>query len=98
MIFVLICLCGLVFVALTLPGALRRRSGKTNRIPPVINNVTTTSPFWRKDPCFSPLARDRLEVLEIWEKCTSDPNFPGPIPPTKPHPYFGDESGPDKID
>lgn len=92
MVFMLICLAGLIFVALTLPGALRRRRGVANFIPPVVNDVTLKPTFWQKDSGFSALARDRLETLELWEKCNSDPDFPPPIPPTKPHPYFGDET------
>jgi hypothetical protein len=57
----------------------------------VINNVKPK----QKDREFSPLARDRLEVLEIWEKCANDPNCSPPIPPTKPHPYFGDAGSSD---
>jgi len=95
MVFEIICWIGLIFVVLTLPGALRRR-GSANSIPPVINDVTTN--HRQNNPDFSPLARDRLEVLELWEKCSNDSSLPAPIPPTKPHSYFGDESGPDKID
>jgi hypothetical protein len=92
MVFMLICLAGLIFVALTLPGALRRRRGAANVVPPVINDVTAKPTFWQKDPDFSALARDRLETLELWEKCNNDPDFPPPIPPAKPHPYFGGEA------
>lgn len=88
----LICLAGLIFVALTLPGALRRRRGGANFVPPVINDVTSKPTFWQKDPDFSPLARDRLETLELWEKSSTDPDFPPPIPPVKPYPYFGGET------
>lgn len=98
MIFMLIVWAGLIFVALTLPSALRRRGGVANRIRPIINDVVPNRPYWQKDPDFSPLARDRLEVLELWEKCSNDPSFPPPIPPTKPHHYFGDERGPDVVD
>jgi hypothetical protein len=90
MVFEIICLVGLVFVVLTLPGALRRRNGVSNPIPPVVNNVKP-SRSWMNPT--SALARDRLEVLEMWEKNAADPtNFPAPIPPTKPHSYFGGES------
>ena len=82
---------------LTLPGALRRREGVANRVLPVINDVNPKPTFWQKDPDFSPLARDRLETLEVWEKCNNDSDFPPPIPPTKPHPYFGGEANSDEI-
>lgn len=98
MIFELICLAGLIFVIVKLPGVLRRRGNGTNRVPPVINDVVPNRPYWQKDPDFSPLARDRQEVLELWEKSSNDPSFPPPIPPTKPHPYFGDEASCDEVD
>jgi hypothetical protein len=89
MVFELICLAGLIFVVLTLPGALRRGGG-AGRIPPVINDVKPSRSWQNSNPA---LARDRLEVLEMWEKNTADPmNFPAPIPPTKPHSYFGGDS------
>jgi hypothetical protein len=90
MVFELICLAGLIFVVLTLPGALRRRGDVVNSIPPVVNDVKPSRSWQNSNPA---LARDRLEVLEMWEKNTTDPmNFPAPIPPTKPHSYFGSES------
>ena len=93
MVFMLICLAGLIFVALTLPGALRRRGGVANRIPPVVNDVVPKRAYWRKNPATTALARDRLEVLEMWSKNNADPmNYPAPIPPAKPHPYFGGET------
>lgn len=99
----LICFSGLLFVALTLPKALRKENRQNNEfegddIFPITNDVKSRRSCWEKDPYYSPLARDRLEVLESWEKCNNDPRLPAPIPPTKPHPYFGDESGPDRID
>jgi hypothetical protein len=98
MVFEIICLVGLIFVVVTLPGALRRRGGKANHVPPVINDVVSDRTHWQKDPAFSPLARDRQEVLELWEKCGNDSSFPPPIPPAKPHSYFGSEAGPAEMD
>jgi hypothetical protein len=90
MVFMLICLVGLIFVVVTLPGALRRRGGAVNCIP---RDVTDVKPSRSWQNSNSALARDRLEVLEMWEKNNADPmNFPAPIPPSKPHPYFGGES------
>ena len=95
MIFMLICLVGLIFVVVTLPGALRRRGP----VLPVINKVKPKRFYWQKNPPSTALARDRLETLEMWEENNADPmNFPAPIAPAKPHPYFGVEAGPDKID
>jgi hypothetical protein len=85
----------LVFVIVVLVKGLQRPSrvakGRRN-IPPVINDVTSNQSIWEKDPDFSPLARDRQEVLEIWEKCASDSSCPLPIPPVKPTIYFGNET------
>lgn len=90
MVFEVICLSGLIFLLVTLPGALRKRHGSANRVPPVINNISPTRPYWQNSK--TALARDRQEVLEMWAKNNADPkNFPAPIPPTKPHPYFGGE-------
>lgn len=90
MVFMLICLAGLIFVALALPGALRRRGG-SNCNPHVSNDKETNIPYWQKNN--SHLTADRLEYHELWEKHNDDPmNFPPPIPPTKPHPYFGNEA------
>ena len=101
----LICWVGLIFVALALPGALRR-SGRIANSKVIRNDVETNPaetednrPYWQKDPSATALARDRLEVLEIWAKNNEDPmNAPAPIAPTKPHIYFGDESGKDIVD
>jgi|SRR5580698_7966838 hypothetical protein len=98
MLFIIICWLGLIFVTLTLPGALRRRKGVANPVAPVINDVEAESRSRKSDKDYSPLARDRLEVLESWEKCHDNPNLPAPISPSKPHPYFGDESGRDVVD
>jgi hypothetical protein len=98
MLFIIICWVGLIFVAVTLPGALRRRKGVPNQVTPVVNDVQIDSGSRQSAKDYSPLARDRLEVLESWEKCHEDTNLPAPIPPTKPHPYFGDECGRDLID
>ena len=93
MIFVTICLVGLVFVALTLPSALRKRPVQdTDDAPPFIVDLKPNRSCREKDPDFSPLARDRQEVLEIWEKCSNDPSCPPPIPPVKPTVYFGNET------
>jgi hypothetical protein len=95
----IICLFGLIFAAIAIVKWLRRSDNSRNRGHiSLVNNVTSNPPFWEKRPDYSPLARDRLEVLEGWEKCGDDSSLPPPIAPTKPHPYFGDESGPDKID
>ena len=100
-----ICWAALIFLVLTLPGALRRRHRVVN--PPNSPEGVEASPtekednrpYWQKNPSASVLARDRLEVLEMWGRNHDDPmNSPAPIPPAKPHPYFGDESGKDNID
>jgi hypothetical protein len=99
MVFEIICLMGLIFVVVTLPGALRRRGGGASHVPPVINDVVPSQPYWQKKPTATALARDRQEVLEMWAKNNADPNnFPAPIPPTKPHPYFGNEANADEVD
>ena len=67
MVFEIICFAGLVFVVLTLPGALRRRGGVAHRISPMINdaspNLTDTNV----------LAADRAEYYELLEKHSADP-------------------------
>ncbi|MGH7988676.1 MAG: hypothetical protein ACREDS_00570 [Limisphaerales bacterium] len=101
---ILICLAILILVMRVLWVARRRQSVPDDDVesgdetPSLINEVEDGRSYWEKDPNYSPLARDRLEVLELWEKCSNDPRLPAPIPPTKPHPYFGVESGPDTID
>lgn len=90
MIFEVICLIGLIFVVVTLPGALRRRDHGAKRILPVINDTVSTEST-HKNSDSSPLARDRQEVLELWERCSNETDLPAPIPPAKPHPYFGGE-------
>jgi hypothetical protein len=87
----IICLLGLVFAIIAVAKWLRQGSD-SGRIPPVINNTNSNPPIWKKNSDFSPLARDRQEVLEIWEKCANDPSFPPPIPPIKPTVYFGNET------
>jgi hypothetical protein len=94
MIFILICFAGLMFVVLALSGAARRRDSGTNDsvndIPPVINEVEPSLPDWQKDT--NVLAADRAEYFELLEKHSADPlNLPPPIPPSKPHPYWGNE-------
>ncbi|HEU6448282.1 MAG TPA: hypothetical protein VFV23_07590 [Verrucomicrobiae bacterium] len=93
MVFEIICWVGLLFVVLALPGALRKRRGDVRFVRPFANDA---SPDVQSQT--SPLARDRLEVLELWEKCSEDSKQPAPIPPAKPHPYFGDEKGRDVVD
>jgi hypothetical protein len=63
----------------------------------VVKNTDDAPPFIidvkpRRSCDISPLARDRQEVLEIWEKCADDPSCPPPIPPVKPTVYFGNET------
>lgn len=100
MVFMLICLAGLIFVGLTLPGALRRRGGVVIDVDgqTEVNDMEPNRPYWQKNPSTTALARDRLEVLEMWSKNNADPmNSPAPIAPTKPHPYFGGEANSDEI-
>jgi hypothetical protein len=95
MIFDVLGLAGLVFIIVALVKGLQRPSRVANNggnIPPVINDVEPSRSCWEKEPDFSPLARDRQEVLEIWEKCSNDPSFLPPIPPVKPTIYFGNET------
>ncbi len=91
MVFEIICFVGLVFVVLTLPGALRRRDGVANRVPPLNNDVEPNLSFRQKDT--NVLAADRAEYFELLEKHSADPlNIPPPILPSKPHPYWGNEA------
>ena len=92
MIFALIWLVVLLIVGRILFRGSPRQGNAVNIVPPVITDVEPSLPYWQKDPEFSPLARDRLETLETWEKSNADPDFPPPIPPSHPHPYFGGES------
>jgi hypothetical protein len=84
-----------VFIIVVLVKGLQRPSRvvkNTDDAPPFIVDVEPSRSIWEKDADFSPLARDRQEVLEIWEKCTNDPSCPPPIPPVKPTVYFGNET------
>jgi hypothetical protein len=86
MIFMLICLGGFIFVIVTLPRALMNRH--TDAVNPVPLNGEDESkrPAWQRNP----LARDRLECLEMWAEHDADPlNVPPPIPPSHPTKYFG---------
>jgi hypothetical protein len=96
MIFEIICLVGLVFVVLTLPKALRRSGGvggnanANNHVPPVINDVEPNLSFRQNTDV---LAVDRVEYFELLEQHYADPlNIPPPIPPSKPHSYWGNEA------
>lgn len=84
----------LVLVFIVLIKGLRQwaTSDTTVKVPREIVEVKSKPSIWQKDPNFSPLARDRQEVLEIWEKCANDPSCPPPIPPVKPTVYFGNET------
>lgn len=84
----------LVLVFVVLIKGLRQwaTSDTTVNVPREIVEVQSKPSIWQKDPDFSPLARDRQEVLEIWEKCANDPSCPPPIPPVKPTVYFGNET------
>jgi hypothetical protein len=86
MIAHLIGLAVFAFIIFVLVKGLQRPS-RVRNIPPVINDVKP-----RQSCNVSPLARDRQEVLEIWEKCASDSSCPPPIPPVKPTVYFGNET------
>lgn len=86
MILAIVFWAGLVFIVVVLVKGLQRPN-RVGNIPPVIYDVKPN----RSCDC-SPLARDRQEVLEIWEKCANDPNCPPPIPPVKPTVYFGNET------
>lgn len=97
MLFIIICWLGLIFLALTLPGALKRRN-RSLRAGPHLSDAGTPDLIKSQSADYSPLARDRLEVLELWEKCHENPDLPPPIPPSKPHSYFGDEKGKDIVD
>ena len=84
----LICFAGLIFVALTLPGALRKRNGRSNCVPPVINDGEKNVSRGSKDVTI--LAADRAEYFDLWGENIADPlHFPPPVPPSKPHSYFG---------
>lgn len=84
----------LTFIIVVLVKGLNRPAHAANDddAPPFIIDVEPSRSIWEKDPDFSPLARDRQEVLEIWEKCADDPSCPPPIPPVKPTAYFGDDT------
>lgn len=76
----------------------KEKNEYSDDFPSFANEVEDHPSYSEKHPNYSPLARDRLEVLELWEKCSNDHRLPAPIAPTKPHPYFGDESGKDTVD
>ncbi len=89
MIFEIICWAGLIFVALTLPGALRRRGNGANRVPRVISDVEPNPPRQNTNV----LAADRAEYYDLLEQHIADPlNVPPPILPSKPHSYWGNEA------
>lgn len=94
MVAEIIFLSGLVLVFVVLIKGLRQwaTSDTTVNVPPKIVEIHPKPSIWEKDPNFSPLARDRQEVLEIYEKCANDPSCPPPIPPVKPTVYFGNET------
>jgi hypothetical protein len=100
MVFEIICLVGLIFVAVTLPSALRRRGGVANNDNiSTDNDVEPKISHKPKNTTTTVLAADRMEYFELWDKHNADPlHVPPPIPPTKPHPYFGNEANADEVD
>ena len=89
MIIHLAVLAGLVFIIVTLVKGLQRPSRVANNgrnIPPVINDSDFCPPSKNVDV----LATDNAEYYNLLEKHTADPlHVPPPIPPSKPHSYWG---------
>jgi hypothetical protein len=85
-------LAGLVFIIVVLVKGLSRPSRVANRggnIPPVINDADNS----RRLDDTNILAADRAEYFDLLEKHSADPlHIPPPIPPSKPHPYWGNEA------
>jgi hypothetical protein len=84
----------LAFIILVLVKGLQRPSRIANNggnIPPVINDTDSNNPRRLNDTNI--LAAGRAEYFDLLEKHSADPlHVPPPIPPSKPHPYWGNEA------
>ncbi|MGH7942615.1 MAG: hypothetical protein ACREDS_15560 [Limisphaerales bacterium] len=85
---------GLAFIIVVLVKGLQRPNRTANdggNIPPVINDADSNNRRWLNDTNI--LAADRAEYFNLLEKHSADPlHIPAPIPPSKPHPYWGNEA------
>lgn len=91
MVIHLAVLTSLVFIIVVLVKGLQRpnRIANNGGIPPVINN----DDFCRPPKNVDVLATDNAEYYNLLEKHSADPlHVPPPIPPSKPHPYWGNEA------
>jgi hypothetical protein len=91
MVIHLAVLAGLVFIIVVLVKGLQRPNRVANRggVPPIIND----DDFCRRSKNADVLATDNAEYYNLLEKHSADPlHVPPPIPPSKPHPYWGNEA------
>jgi len=98
MFFIALCIGAVLFLAFTLPGALRCNREESEELnlsePPILDSsLEQQTPYWRRDNAASAHATDEFEYLDMQARHEQNPHvYPSPLlPPSRTKQHDPDE-------